>query len=232
MCVVWETLFVSHLQKQCCAERPDIFSRDNQGSWHLSGDELEKETVGLDLLIASLFIKNTLSQLNNIPPQLPGAYRHKHGHPRGTTACMVLLHVTLFVRHFSIYCMPLRTAASLMTPLPSLCLWLAAPLWQMYADFCSCALTCWLRGNETWDASSRLAGGGGAFRVRPQQGGSGAQMRLVCCSAWHTDLVLLPIYNILLWGVCNPLTLTPLNDWLESRFRRCSMHDHLIFMLY
>lgn len=50
------------------------------------------------------------------------------------------------------------TAVSLMIPslsaFPSLRLWLATLLWQMYADFCSCALTCWLRVNETWDATS------------------------------------------------------------------------------
>lgn len=80
------------------------------------------------------------------------------------------VHMTLFV-----ICPPsVRTALCLEgqlchLSLPFLCLSRATLLWQMYADFCSCALTCWVRVNETWDVTIWLAKiKGGLFRGQRQ----------------------------------------------------------------
>lgn len=77
-------------------------------------------------------------------------------------------HMTLFVKHPSTICVFMATAVSLMNPpphppllssprLPAVlpALWLAAVLWQMYADLCSCALTCRPGVNGMWVVTSR-----------------------------------------------------------------------------
>lgn len=86
----------------------------------------------------------------------------------------------------------------------SACPGAAARLWQMHADFCSCALTCRLRVNETWGASSRAAKKGGPPRERPLPAARFGPHKGRRCVAWHTDPVLLLRCSILLWRVCNP----------------------------
>lgn len=134
--------------------------------------------------------------------------------------------------------MPPSTAVSL-TPLPlsasgvlfiPACPGAAARLWQMHADFCSCALTCRLRVNETWGASSRAAKKGGPSfeRDRSQPLGLGhtngggmspdTLTRFCCLDAayYFEEFVIL---------------VTSSNNWLQDPSGVLSAHKHSLIIL-
>lgn len=128
--------------------------------------------------------------------------------------------------------MPPRAAVSLIpSPLVPLLprITPAIQLWQMYADFCSCALTCWLRVNETWGASSRAAKKRGPLQSgHSRQRGLATQKGAGMLPDTLTWFLLLR-YNILLWRVCNPLT--SLKNWLQDSFTAFSAHKHSLIIL-
>lgn len=126
----------------------------------------------------------------------------------------------------------MRTAVSLwlLSIVPSLLLWLTAIF--AVADvsrFCSCALTCRVRVNETWDVTSwrqaqafeRVAAV--SWVALTHKGATHDPY-----AAWHTDPFSLHMYDLLLWGILNLFVPAALHAWqtCERRpFDFCVLHS-------